>query len=101
MAATLMSVPFMRDAGGCHGGETQIAADVLIVSLGSTAGLRAAEAELLGTLRRAAADEGIAEHEPRVVVYSTVTSALLWPRPGVIRYDAPGRGHSSALVTVE
>jgi hypothetical protein len=38
---------------------------------------------------RAAADEGIAEHEPRVVVYSTVTSALLWPRPGVIRYDAP------------
>ena len=38
---------------------------------------------------RAAAVEGIAAHEPRVVVYSTVTSALLWPRPGAIRYDAP------------
>jgi hypothetical protein len=96
------------------------AADVLIVSLGSTAGLRAAEAELLGALRRAgavaemvaarpprevrtlaltdltwaraaraAAVEGIAAHTPRAVVYSTVTSALLWPRPGAIRYDAP------------
>ena len=38
---------------------------------------------------RAAALEGIAAHSPRVVVYSTVTSALLWPRPGAIRYDAP------------
>jgi hypothetical protein len=38
---------------------------------------------------RAAAVQGIAEHEPRVVVYSTVTSALLWPRPGAIRFDAP------------
>jgi hypothetical protein len=38
---------------------------------------------------RAAAVEGVAAHEPRVVVYSTITSALLWPRPGAIRYDAP------------
>jgi glycosyltransferase involved in cell wall biosynthesis len=96
------------------------AADILFVSLGSTAGLRAAEQEMVGALRRAgaateavsaraprelrtyaltdlawaraaraAAIEGIAEHAPRVVVYSTVTSALLWPRPGAIRYDAP------------
>ena len=95
-------------------------ADILLVSLGSTAGLRAAEAELAGALRRAgaavevvtakaprelrtyaltdlawaraaraAAQAGIAEHEPRVVLYSTVTAALLWPRPGAIRYDAP------------
>jgi glycosyltransferase involved in cell wall biosynthesis len=38
--------------------------------------------------RRAAA-HAIAEHRPRVVLYSTVTAALLWPRPGPIRFDAP------------
>ena len=96
------------------------AVDVLIVSLGSTAGLRAADAELAGALVRAgagvqvagatppramrtyaltdlawaraarvAATAGIAAHEPRAIVYSTVTAALLWPRPGAIRYDAP------------
>jgi hypothetical protein len=96
------------------------AADVLIVSLGSTAGLRASDEELLGALRRAgalveavtarpvrelrtyaltdlgwaraaraAAIAGIAAHRPRAVLYSTVTAALLWPRRGAIRYDAP------------
>jgi glycosyltransferase involved in cell wall biosynthesis len=96
-------------------------ADVLIVSLGSTPGLRAADAEFADTLRRAgatvavttarpprreprtfaltdlawatsariAARSAIADVAPRVVVYSTVTAALLWPRPGAIRYDAP------------
>jgi glycosyltransferase involved in cell wall biosynthesis len=104
------------------------AADVLIVSLGSTGGLRAADAELRGSLERAgaqvemvaarpprevrtfaltdlgwaraaraAAQAGIAAHQPHAIVYSTLTAALLWPRPGVIRYDAtaaanrPGR----------
>lgn len=96
------------------------AVDVLIVSLGSTAGLRASDDELAGALRRAgaqvqvaaaraprelrtyaltdlawaraarvAAVGAIAAHEPRAVVYCTVTAALLWPRPGAIRYDAP------------
>lgn len=96
------------------------AADVLIVSLGSTAGLRNADEALLSALRRAgahaeivsaqaprelrtyaltdlawahaarvAARAGIAAHRPRAVVYSTTTAALLWPRPGAIRYDAP------------
>ncbi|HWC27631.1 MAG TPA: hypothetical protein VG474_13665, partial [Solirubrobacteraceae bacterium] len=96
------------------------AVDVLIVSLGSTAGLRAADAELAGALRRAGAEvrvvaarpprelrtygltdlawahaarvaalDGIAACAPRAIVYSTVTAALLWPRPGAIRYDAP------------
>jgi len=95
-------------------------ADVLIVSLGSTAGLRAADGELAGALRRAgahaeiataraprqlrtyaltdlawaraarvAARAGIAAHAPRAIVYSTTTAALLWPRPGAIRFDAP------------
>src|SRR6476661_7511122 len=46
---------------------------------------------------RAAALRGIAEHDPRAVIYSTTTAALLWPRPGAIRFDAlaaanrPGR----------
>ncbi len=97
-----------------------MAADILLVSLGSTAGLRAADAELAGALQRAgasvavvsartprevrtlaltdlawaraarvAAQRGLAEHEPRAVVYCTVTAALLWPRAGAIRYDAP------------
>jgi hypothetical protein len=96
------------------------AADVLLVSLGSTAGLRAAEGELAGALERAgatvavaparaprelrtlaltdltwaraaraAADAALERHEPRAILYSTVTAALLWPRPGAIRYDAP------------
>jgi glycosyl transferase family 1 len=96
------------------------AVDVLVVSLGSTSGLRAADEELAGALRRAGADvavvsarpprevrtlaltdlvwaraagvaarRGIAEHRPRAIVYGTVTAALLWPRPGAIRYDAP------------
>jgi Glycosyl transferases group 1 len=38
---------------------------------------------------RAAAVRGIAEHRPSAVVYATVTAALLWPRPGAIRFDAP------------
>jgi Glycosyl transferases group 1 len=95
--------------------------DVLVVSLGSTAGLRAADAELAAALERAgatvavvaarrprevrtlaltdlawaraaraAARRGIADHDPRAVVYCAVTAALLWPCPGAIRYDAPG-----------
>jgi glycosyltransferase involved in cell wall biosynthesis len=95
-------------------------ADVLIVSLGSTAGLRASDAEFAASLRRAgvqvsvaaaepqprvrtfaytdwrwaraarrAAERAIAAEDPRAVVYSTTTAALLWPRPGAIRFDAP------------
>src|SRR5215213_9385477 len=91
-------------------------ADVLIVSLGGTAGLREADAELAGSLRRAGAEvaeveaervrewrtyalielawarsartaarAGIAEHRPR--------AALLAPRPGAIRFDAPAAGN--------
>jgi glycosyltransferase involved in cell wall biosynthesis len=46
--------------------------------------------------RRAAAD-GIVRYRPRVVVYCSITAALLWPGPGVIWLDAiaaenrPGR----------
>ncbi|MDQ6749275.1 MAG: glycosyltransferase [Actinomycetota bacterium] len=97
-----------------------MAVDVLLVSLGGTAGLRAADAQLAGALRRAgaqvaeaparlgrelptfalhdlsqahaarsAARAAIAEHDPRSILYSSTTAALLWPRPGAIRFDAP------------
>jgi hypothetical protein len=42
--------------------------------------------------RRAAAS-GIARHDPRAVVYSSTTAALLAPRAGVIRFDAPAAGN--------
>src|SRR3954471_8999239 len=101
--------------------------DVLLVGLGSTHGLRAAEDELAGSLRRAGAEVVLAraappreartfaltelgwalaapgwalaarrgaaaarrEHEPRAIVYTATTAALLWPRPGAIQFDAP------------
>ncbi len=100
------------------------AADVLVVSLGATQGLREADAELVASLRRAgaqvavatavaprevrtfaltdlgwalaarrAARRGIAAHRPRAVLYSSVTAALLAPRPGAIRFDAPAAGN--------
>src|SRR3954467_7130453 len=120
---TLMNVPVMR--GPQHGTGRDNAArmprtDVLLVSLGSTGGLRAADAELRGALERAGATVAVAvaapqrdvrtmaltdlvwaraaraaaraalrEHEPRAVLYSTTTAALLWPVPGAIRFDAP------------
>jgi glycosyltransferase involved in cell wall biosynthesis len=98
--------------------------DVLIVSLGGTAGLREADAELAGSLQRAgarvvvaaagrprewrtmaaielawalnarrAARGAIAAHRPRAVLYSSTTAALLAPRTGAIRFDAPAAGN--------
>jgi glycosyltransferase involved in cell wall biosynthesis len=105
-------------------GEWQaVAPDVLIVSLGTTAGLRTADDALEASLRRAGATTALARvalprplpptlpaqdfllaaaarrsmTASRAVVYSTTTAALLWPRPGAIRFDAlsaanrPGR----------
>ncbi|HXR13232.1 MAG TPA: glycosyltransferase [Solirubrobacteraceae bacterium] len=103
-------------------------AELLLVSLGSTVGLRASDAELAASLRRCGADvavvaaatprqvrtlaltdlawaraarvaafAGIAREQPRAIIYSTITAALLAPTPGAIRLDAlsaqnrPGR----------
>ncbi len=38
---------------------------------------------------RAAAQYALAEHDPRSIIYSSTTAALLWPRPGAIRFDSP------------
>ena len=97
--------------------------DVLIVSLGGTAGLRAADDALAASMRRAGASVAIARvarareprtfaltdvawavparragaaalrARPRAVVYSSSTAALLWPEPGAIRFDAPAAGN--------
>ncbi len=102
------------------------ALDVLIVSLGSTHGLRRADEELRDALVRAGASASIASalapvpvrtlmltdlawaraaraaatralaqrpSPPRAIVYSSTTAALLWPRTGAIRFDAPSAGN--------
>src|SRR5215218_5974188 len=95
--------------------------DVLLVSLAGTAGLREADAELAASLRRAGASVEVAAARPvrewrtmaaielawarsarraaaeagaaRAVLYSSTTAALLAPRPGAIRFDAPAAGN--------
>ncbi len=98
--------------------------DVLIVSLGSTSGLRAADDELRDSLQRAGASvelvrptaptqvrtlmltdlrwalaarrvavTALRRVQARAVIYSSTTAALLWPRPGAIRFDAPAAGN--------
>ncbi|HMD51493.1 MAG TPA: glycosyltransferase [Solirubrobacteraceae bacterium] len=102
------------------------AADVLLVSLGATEGLRRADDELADSLRRAGASVHLARAaapterptlmltdlawagaartsalhalkelrgSPGAVIYSSTTAALLWPRPGAIRFDAPSSGN--------
>jgi glycosyltransferase involved in cell wall biosynthesis len=115
------------NAGGPSGRQI----DVLIISLGSTEGLRRADRELCESLERAGCAVEIARAAPprrtrtlmltdlawaraarsvavenlarmplatpSAIVYSSTTAALLWPRPGAIRFDAlsasnrPGR----------
>jgi glycosyltransferase involved in cell wall biosynthesis len=103
-----------------HGGSDGARSDVLIVSLGATGGLRAADRELAASLERAGARVALVSPPARgdvrtlaltdfgwavaarrrardalqrapagTVLYSSVTAALLWPRPGAIRFDAP------------
>jgi glycosyltransferase involved in cell wall biosynthesis len=103
------------------------AVDVLVVSLGSTEGLRVADDELHASLLRAGVSAAIARAlpprqtrtlvltdlawaaaarsaaagplqpgpgpAPRAVIYSSTTAALLWRRPGAIRFDAPSAGN--------
>jgi glycosyltransferase involved in cell wall biosynthesis len=54
--------------------------DVRTLMLTDLRWARAARAVAAQTLDRAA---------PRAVIYSSTTAALLWPRPGAIRFDAP------------
>jgi Glycosyl transferases group 1 len=112
-----------------------VAADVLIVSLGSTEGLRTADDQLAQSLARAGAEVRVVsatpqrrvrtmaltdlqwaraaraaavralaqEREARAtptkaggepqLIYSSTTAALLWPRAGAVRFDAPAAGN--------
>src|SRR5690349_15035296 len=54
--------------------------DVLLVSLGSTGGLRAADAELLGALERAGARVGVATAAPQRDVRTMALTDLVWAR---------------------
>jgi hypothetical protein len=95
--------------------------DVLIVGLGTTVGLRVAEDELLASLRRAGAEAELVRAQPppevrtfmltdlvqaraarraalgapsaRATIYAQSTAALMWPRPGAIRFDATAAGN--------
>jgi len=48
-------------------------------------------------MARRAAQRGIAQHDPRAMIFMSITAALLWPRPGAISLDSiaaenrPGR----------
>ena len=94
---------------------------MLIVGLGTTAGLRTAEDELLASLQRAGATAGLARAKrppevrtfmltdyvqaqaarvaadeapaARAVIFAQSTAALLWPWPGAIRFDATAAGN--------
>lgn len=108
--------------GQSRGGRAPI--EVLVVSLGSTHGLRIADEQLAGALERAgasveiarplqprpmrtlmltdlswawaarkAATEALRRVRPRAIIYSSTTAALMWPRPGAIRFDAPSAGN--------
>jgi glycosyltransferase involved in cell wall biosynthesis len=59
-----------------------VAVDVLIVSLGSTAGLRASDAELAAALRRAGASVEVAAAEPQRQVRTLALTDHLWARAG-------------------
>ncbi len=110
-----------------HAGSAARPLDVLIVSLGSTGGLRTADEQLCDSLRRAGASVELARARPPApartlmltdlawaraaraatlaalarhasarapaIVYSSTTAALLWPRPGAVRFDAPSAGN--------
>jgi len=55
-------------------------ADVLLVSLGSTAGLRAADAELRGAIERAGAEVAVATTAPQRDVRTFALTDLVWAR---------------------
>ena len=89
---------------GTTGGWTA-AADELVGSIGR-AGAKVAlvTAEAMPSVRtfaltdlvqalacRRAAVAGIAAHEPRAIIYCSVTAALLWPVPGAIWLDSMAR----------
>src|SRR4051812_24670756 len=99
--ATLMSVPVTR--GAQHGtGRDNAArmprADVLPVSLGSTAGLRAADAELHAALARGGASVVQVAARPQPDVRTLVLTDLVWARAAGAATRAALRAHRPRAV---
>jgi len=57
---------------------------LMLTDLAWARAARAATLEALGEMR---------DRPPRAIVYSSTTAALLWPRPGAIRFDATSAGN--------
>src|SRR4051812_35019622 len=99
--ATLMNVPVTSGPQHGTGGDnaTRMApADVLIVSLGSTAGLRAADAELYASLVRAGADVAAVTARPQRDVRTLMLTDLVWARAAGAATRAGLRAHRPRAV---
>ena len=59
-------------------------AEILIVSLGSTSGLRAADAELAAALERAGADVAVVAARAQREVRTLALTDLVWARSALI-----------------
>jgi glycosyltransferase involved in cell wall biosynthesis len=79
-----MNVPVIarvrEDATGRDNGALMAGIDVLLVSLGSTGGLRAADASLRGSLERAGAGVAVAAAAPQRDVRTLALTDLVWAR---------------------
>ena len=72
--------------------------DVLLVSLGSTGGLRAADAELRGALERAGASVAVAAAAPQRDVRTMALTDFVWARAARTAARAALRGHRPRAV---
>lgn len=96
LVVSLGATPGLREADGQFAESLRRAgADVQLVTARRPREVRTfALTDLSWALAaRAAARAALTRAPANVVVYSSVTAALLWMRPGVIRYDAPARGN--------
>src|SRR5215210_797948 len=99
--ATLMSVPVTSGAQHATARDNaarMARADVLLVSLGSTAGLRAADAELRGSLERAGARVALVTARPQPDVRTLALTDLVWARAAGAAARAGLRAHRPRAV---
>jgi hypothetical protein len=88
----------LGSTGGWRSADEELAASLgragARVALAAAAPQRSVRTFMLTDLMwargaRQAAERALREHDPRAILYSTTTAALLWPAPGAIRFDAP------------
>lgn len=92
----------LGSTGGWRSADEELAeslrragASVLVAAAATPRPVRTFMLTDLGWARaaRRAALRALSEHRARAIVYSTTTSALFWPAPGAIRFDAPAAGN--------